>query len=407
MRHPILTILAILLALGAIEGFAWWWMNPALSGMGQPVLEYQPQVRGQEAGVSGQEEALAQSSSPNQKSTIKNQDSKISSSPTAHRSLITDHFSTHTPLPALYRQAAPMLRCSSGEIYHVRRDDGISLYLAWFEWNDLDTGSVLEAFRHPPEACMGAIGMKLVSKERPIHYVVRGQDPVRLDRRAGPLVANGVESERIDQRSEIRGQASEVRGQVSEVRSQEESPVQSSSSTDHRPPTTDNSSTAHRSLLTDHSSSLTDQRPPTTDNSSTAHRSLLTDHSSSSLHSKSNIQNPKFATQSLSFSHSIFRDPGGTDSPLLPSPRVHSFRAVWVSGIPNADDKLDFSDHSLDHLRSIRLKSAFTRYRPRHARVIQGTVRGALNTESAWAAFEQSMLQHLTIETQTAVPVIR
>ncbi|MFZ9938472.1 MAG: hypothetical protein ACO3JG_15650, partial [Luteolibacter sp.] len=65
-----------------------------------------------------------------------------------------------------------MLRCSDGEVFRVDTPENLSLHLAWFEWNDTDTGSVLEAFRHMPEACLGSIGMKLVSKEKPIRFQV-------------------------------------------------------------------------------------------------------------------------------------------------------------------------------------------------------------------------------------------
>jgi hypothetical protein len=313
-RRPLFIILAILLALGAIEGIAWWWMNPAPAGIGEPVLAYRPpvgldrrpvrqslgddgagplvangvesegrdqesEVRDQRSEVSGQEEASA-SSSPNQKSTIKNQDSKISSSssssPTDHRSLLTDHFSTTTPLPEVYRQAAPMLRCSSGQVFHVKIQDTIGLHGAFFEWDGTDTGSVLEAFRHMPEACMGSIGMKLVSKEAPIPYTL--------------------------------------------------------------------------------------------------------------------------SNHTLIFDHTVFRDHGHGGGPLVAGPLVHAFRAVWVSGVSSADARQGLDGRKFNQLRAIRLQAALTRFRPAHARVIQGAVRGLHTPEAAWQAFEQHMLRNLTFE---------
>lgn len=202
-----------------------------------------------------------------------------------------------------------MLRCTSGQVFHLKIHDTAGLHGAFFEWDGTDTGSVLEAFRHMPEACMGSIGMKLVSKEKPILYVVRGQES--------------------GDRSQESANAS----------------VQSASS-----------------------------------------------------HSTSNIQNSKSATQSLTFDHTVFRDPGQGGGPLVPGPLVHAFRAVWVAGMENADARSGLDGRGFDQLRAIRLKAALTRYRPRHARVIQGAVRGFHTPEAAWAAFEQHMLRNLAFE---------
>ena len=92
----------------------------------------------------------------------------------------------------------------------------------------------------------------------------------------------------------------------------------------------------------------------------------------------------------------IFEEPDGTDSPLRTP--IHSFRAVWVSGLHDTDARRGIGGRELDRLRAIRLKSAIDRYRPGHARVIHGTVRGALNSADAWQAFEQHMLRHLTLQ---------
>jgi hypothetical protein len=141
--------------------------------------------------------------------------------------------------------------------------------------------------------------------------------------------------------------------------------------------TSDSSSpTDHRSLLTYLSSSSSD------------HCSLLTDHSSAT----------SSTAHSLLFDHTIFRDPGQGGGSWIPSPPVHAFRAVWVSGLPTADARKGLASDKFDRLRTIRFKSALTRFRPSHARVIQGTVRGAANAQAAWQAFEQTMLDDLKFE---------
>ena len=62
----------------------------------------------------------------------------------------------------------PSLRCSSGWLAAVGEDLGARRIRAgWFAWDSTDSGSVLEAFQHTPEACMGAIGWTLVSRGNP------------------------------------------------------------------------------------------------------------------------------------------------------------------------------------------------------------------------------------------------
>ncbi len=169
-----------------------------------------------------------------------------------------------------------MLRCSTGQVFHTQLDDTLGLHLAFFEWNDTDTGSVLEAFRHMPEACMGSIGMTLVSKEKPISYPIGGE--------------------------------------------------------------------------------------------------------------------------TLMFDHTVFREPsvrgGGGASASL----VHAFRAVWVGGMDVTEARQQIRGTEFDPLRTIRLKCAFSRSRPSHARVVQGAVRGAANGEAAWQAFEETMLKDLKFQ---------
>jgi len=258
MHGPASIILAIALALGSTEGLAYWWMHPAPTDLTQPVLCYRPDPS-RSAGV------------PPASSIHDPQSSSDSS--TDHRSLITDHSSSFTPLPEIYNKSAPMLRCSGGQVFHVKFDETINLHLAFFEWNHTDTGSVLEAFRHMPEACLGSIGMTLVSQEKPIPYQVDGE--------------------------------------------------------------------------------------------------------------------------TLLFDHTIFRDPAQARAPL-----VHAFRAIWVASVANVNTRGGLAGTDPARLRTIRLQSALTRFRPAYARVIQGAVRGAANPDQAWQAFENTMLCDLTFETR-------
>ena len=167
-----------------------------------------------------------------------------------------------------------MLRCSSGQVFYVKLDDSISMHLAFFEWDGTDTGSVLEAFRHQPEACLGSLGMTLLSTQPSIPY------------------------------------------QVGDC--------------------------------------------------------------------------------TLLFDHTIFRDPGPTGARAAFNSQVHAFRAIWVASLTHADARSGLDGDSFERLRTIRLKSAFTRFRPAHARVVQAAVRGAANADSAWLAFQSAMLVDLS-----------
>lgn len=202
LRNSVFAILATLIALGAVEGIAYWWMHPVPAGLGQPVLAYRPSTKSagvpaadqqsgvgdQESGVSGHETAPAlsqkpsQSSSPNQKSGVNNHQSEIppSSSPIANfQSPISDH-SSYTPLPELVSHAMPSLRCSTGTAARIDRDDGITVHVAFFEWDLASSINVLEAFKHLPEQCMGSIGLKLV-EIRPIRAYKIGDETLSFD----------------------------------------------------------------------------------------------------------------------------------------------------------------------------------------------------------------------------------
>ncbi len=273
-------MLLLVFCLGGIEGFAYWWMHPAPTGLDEPVLVYRPENRRQRAAGSDQEGTTATPLGPSsdQQSTIDNHQSSISplsSSLSPPNSQLSPSFTT-IPLPEIYAKSAPMLRCSSGMVNYAKFSETSGIYLAFFEWNGTDTGSVLEAFRHIPESCMGSIGMILVSNEKPIEYRV--------------------------------------------------------------------------------------------------------------------------GDETLLFEHTIFREPSQGGGAPLGSPLIHAFRAVWVAGLrnPRGIEGLHGTDH--DPLRTIRLKSAFNRFRPAHARVIQGAVRGILNADLAWQAFEDAMLKDLRME---------
>ena len=344
----------LLLGLGAVEGLAFWWMHPAPVGLCQPVLAYRPrEVKAQTPkSETLKEEAAAQNFS------------SISASLPSSVSAFT-----FTPLPETYARSAPMLRCSGGQVFRVDLDDTLSLHLAFFEWDGTDTGSVLEAFRHMPEECMGSIGMTLIEKAPPRFYTVREQGTVGLDRRAGRDVASGAESETRDQESAIRGQ--------------EKAPAAAQDSAQ-------SSSSNPKSTINNHQSSISPSSSSSSSSTSTfdVQRSMFdvpSPSSSSSPHSKSKIQNSTLATQSLLFDHTVFRDPGGVI--------VHAFKGTWVSGA----DLLIGGDlrGGVEQWRQIRWKAAFKRFRPAHARVAQGAIRGAPSADAAWQAFEQAMLKDL------------
>ncbi|MFM7182143.1 MAG: hypothetical protein ACKO2G_11855 [Verrucomicrobiales bacterium] len=121
-------LLFILVAIAVIEAVAWWWMNPAPAGLGQPVLTW-------------------------------------SSSDT-----------TLADRPDLYAQSAPGLRCATGQIRSADRPDGVAVFTGFFAWESTSsTGDVLEAFRHQPEECLGYVGMKLVSTQPLRTFKVSGE----------------------------------------------------------------------------------------------------------------------------------------------------------------------------------------------------------------------------------------
>lgn len=144
--HPaVASLTAIVLALGATEAMAYWWMHPPPAGLDQPVLCYRP--------------------SPSRSAGV----------PPASGSERPDTSFTYTHLPDLVAKSLRMLRCSNGSAARVDRDDGATIHLAFFEWDQSDSTSVLEAFKHLPEQCLGSLGLTLTGHLPPRSYQIAGE----------------------------------------------------------------------------------------------------------------------------------------------------------------------------------------------------------------------------------------
>ena len=182
----------LFLCLSGIEGVAYWWMHPSPAGLDQPVLVYRPENRGREADASAQEEAMTPSQNPPSPPTVNPPRLNSPTSPlsTLHSQPSTS--STSTPLPEVVAKALPSLRCSTGTAARIDRGDGVSIHVAFFEWNLSDSTNVLEAFKHLPEQCMGSIGMTLIEQPAPRFYRVGGEtlyfDHTILRDRGGVIV---------------------------------------------------------------------------------------------------------------------------------------------------------------------------------------------------------------------------
>ena len=150
-------ILFTCLAIGAVEALAAWWMHPAPAGLGQPVLCYRP-------GATRSADASPASGPVPSPSTDSEQDPTDNSSP-----------SSFTLLPAIVAAALPSLHCSNGTAARIVRTDGATIQVAFFEWDLADSTSVLEAFKHLPEQCMGSIGMVLIEHRPPRAFQVDGE----------------------------------------------------------------------------------------------------------------------------------------------------------------------------------------------------------------------------------------
>lgn len=353
-RRPLFIVLAILIALAAIEGIAWWWMTPAPVGIGEPVLAYQPQVErdqtlythfSQTAQVDTGEPEISGQITTGVLANLGNraegktaitavqhgdleggrQEAGAANVPVRSSSLVSAP--THTLLSEIVSSSIRSLRCSTGTAVRIDRDDGTIVHVAFFEWDLAASNNVLEAFKHLPDECMGTIGMTLVKIHPPRMYVVRSQELLGRDLRsalqslggngADVIVADGARSERRDHRSE-------------DGSHEEAASTSSASSSNHQSPI-------------------------------------------------SNI--------SLNFDHTEFRD--------LTGRTIHAFKGVWVSGVTNLLG--DGPRGGLDQSRQIRWRAALKRFRPAHARVAQGAVSGIASSDRAWETFEESMLRDLTL----------
>jgi hypothetical protein len=163
----------LLLSLGAVEGFAFWWMHPEPTGLRQPLLVYRPS---RSAGVPP---ASQKSETEEQRAEIELDDSSLSISPSQSFNVPAFH-STHTPLPEIVARSIPSLRCTTGTAARIDRDDGVTIHLAFFEWDQTSSTHVLEAYKHLPEECMGTIGMTLLEKA-PLRSYPIGKENLSFD----------------------------------------------------------------------------------------------------------------------------------------------------------------------------------------------------------------------------------
>jgi hypothetical protein len=127
------SLLIFLLSLAAIEGLAWWWMNP-------------PNVAENALVLAWNQGASSPADRPKQ-------------------------WTWHPELVAKYQDS---LGCSAGQIAHATLDGAAEIYTAFFSW-DRSSASVIEAYRHLPEECLGSIGMKLIEYRQP-HLVHVGNE---------------------------------------------------------------------------------------------------------------------------------------------------------------------------------------------------------------------------------------
>ena len=285
MSRPVAIVLAIVLALGAVEALAYGWMHPAPSGLNQPVLCYRPSRNAGVPPASDESYSTWNKNHAEEKANIEHRTSNIQR-PTADKGPAstnsstdnrppttrlssprsTDNSSSYTPLPEVVAQSLPKLHCSSGTAARIELDNGASAFVAFFEWDLADTGNVLEAYKHLPKVCMGSIGMTLINHLPARSYQIDGQ--------------------------------------------------------------------------------------------------------------------------TLAFDHTVFHDPRGMI--------IHAFKGTWVSGA----NSLLGNGHrgGLEQERLLRWKAALHRFRPAHASVAQGAVRGATTPDLAWQAFKDTMLVDLSFE---------
>ena len=146
---PLIAVTAC--TLGAIEGVARWWMRPTGGVQDERVLVWASQAR-----------------------TVDSQgDHGVSSGAQAPSSFLLQP-STFTPLPEVVAKSVPILHCTTGAVARIDRGDEVTIHMGFFEWDGRDSATVLEAFKHSPEACMGYIGMQFLQRQPPRSYQVGG-----------------------------------------------------------------------------------------------------------------------------------------------------------------------------------------------------------------------------------------
>ena len=84
------------------------------------------------------------------------------------------------PLPELFKEVKPSLHCTSGWMGNLGEPQAPIVRIGWFEWDEAGTVSTLEAFKHLPEECMGAAGMRL-EKIHPPRLVGEGSRKLIFD----------------------------------------------------------------------------------------------------------------------------------------------------------------------------------------------------------------------------------
>ena len=77
---------------------------------------------------------------------------------------------------------------------------------------------------------------------------------------------------------------------------------------------------------------------------------------------------------------------------------VHAFKAVWLSGVPTGTSREGILGGDQFSLRSIRWRAALHRFRPAHARVVQGAVQGVHSPDHAWEVFSTAILEDLEMK---------
>jgi hypothetical protein len=132
-------VLLAVAALLLVEGLAWWWMNPRPAGEGDAVLAH-----------------------------------RMPAMPVSQDA--ADRSESWAPLPEVVMRSLEPLRCSDGEAGRIRRADGATIHYAFFEWNHLKTGSMIEAFKHLPEECLGSIGMVFREHLPNRRYAIEGEE---------------------------------------------------------------------------------------------------------------------------------------------------------------------------------------------------------------------------------------